>query len=73
MTASMPSRKIALDANGAALVTGSTSAFDFPTTPDAFDTTFNDEVHSSYSDAFLAKIVLDDDPPDPTSADLSPA
>ncbi|MEW6745176.1 MAG: SBBP repeat-containing protein [Planctomycetota bacterium] len=44
---------IAVDASGAALITGWTSSSDFPTTPGAYDTT-----KSGYSDAFVAKIEL---------------
>jgi hypothetical protein len=42
---------IAVDATGAAFVTGSTNSSDFPTTPGAFDTTYN-----SWSDAFVTKL-----------------
>jgi hypothetical protein len=42
---------IALDGSGAAYVTGYTDSSDFPTTPGAFDSSFND-----YSDAFVAKL-----------------
>jgi len=42
---------IALDASGNAYVTGATSSANFPTTPGAFDTTFNGVV-----DTFVAKI-----------------
>jgi len=44
-------RGIAVDASGAAYVTGFTDSADFPTTAGAFDTTFNGN-----SDAFVAKI-----------------
>jgi hypothetical protein len=42
---------IAADASGAAYVTGRTSASNFPTTPGAFDTTFNGAI-----DAFVTKL-----------------
>ena len=42
---------IAVDAGGNAYVTGFTSSTDFPTTPGAFDTTFNGN-----SDAFVTKL-----------------
>lgn len=42
---------IAVDPSGSAYVTGSTDRVDFPTTPDAFDTTFN-----GTSDAFVTKL-----------------
>jgi hypothetical protein len=44
---------IAVDASGAAYVTGLTLSSDFPTTPGAFDTTFH-----GYSDAFVVKLGL---------------
>src|SRR5262249_50685188 len=44
-------RAIAVDASGAALVTGLTWSPDFPTTPGAYDTTFN-----GVGDAFVAKL-----------------
>jgi hypothetical protein len=44
---------LALDAAGAAIVAGVTSAADFPTTPGAYDTSFNGN-----QDAFVAKLVL---------------
>jgi len=42
---------IAVDSNGATYVTGVTDSFDFPTTPEAFGTTYNGGV-----DAFVVKI-----------------
>jgi len=44
-------RGIAVNDEGAAYVVGYTSSTDFPTTPDAFDTTYNYN-----SDAFVAKV-----------------
>jgi hypothetical protein len=44
---------IAVDASGAVLVTGLTVSSDFPTTPGAFDTSFNS---TGYCDAFVAKL-----------------
>ncbi len=43
---------IAVDGNGAAYITGYTYSDDFPTTPGAFDTTFN----GGYYDAFVVKL-----------------
>jgi hypothetical protein len=45
---------IAVDASGAAYVTGWTSSSNFPTTPGAFQTTFSGE--SGDSDAFITKL-----------------
>ncbi|MDY7078198.1 MAG: SBBP repeat-containing protein, partial [Chloroflexota bacterium] len=42
---------IAVDGGGATHVTGSTDSFDFPTTPGAFDTTYND-----FENAFVVKL-----------------
>ena len=46
---------IAVDAAGAAYVTGSTWSPDFPTTPGAFDTSYN----GGYSDVFVTKLNAD--------------
>ena len=43
---------IALDGAGSAYVTGRTDSADFPTTPGAFDTTFN----GGAADAFVTKL-----------------
>jgi hypothetical protein len=43
---------IAVDANGNAYITGPTSSTNFPTTPDALQTTFG----GGYSDAFVSKL-----------------
>jgi len=45
---------IAVDAGGAAYLTGGTNSYDFPTTPGAFDRTYN----GGYSDAFVVKMGL---------------
>jgi hypothetical protein len=45
---------VALDTTGAAVVTGNTTSSDFPTTPGAYDTTFNGG--AGFGDAFLAKL-----------------
>jgi len=50
---------IAVDGAGAAYVTGYTVSADFPTTPGAYDTTFN-----GFSDVFVTKI------PTPTALDI---
>jgi uncharacterized repeat protein (TIGR01451 family) len=44
---------IAIDASGAAYVTGSTNSYNFPTTPGAFDTT-----HNGSGDAFVTKLAF---------------
>ena len=54
-TASDQARAIAVDASGAVYVTGYTNSADFPTTPGAFDTTFN----GGSSDSFVAKLSSD--------------
>ena len=46
-------RGIAVDGSGNAYVTGYTDSNDFPTTPGAFDTTYNDR-----DDAFITKILF---------------
>ena len=48
------SHDIAVDANGAVYVTGATDSSDFPTTPGAFDTSFNGG--SIWGDAFVVKL-----------------
>lgn len=47
---------IAVDASGAAYITGSTYSADFPTTPGAFQTNCSGGCPPSISDAFVAKI-----------------
>ena len=49
---------LALDGAGRATVTGSTSSFNFPTTPGAFDMTFNPGVCGPYvcRDAFVVRL-----------------
>ena len=44
---------IAVDGEGRAYVTGHTNSADYPTTPGAFDTTFNG---NRQSDAFVTKL-----------------
>ncbi|MEW6745193.1 MAG: hypothetical protein AB1486_20770 [Planctomycetota bacterium] len=46
---------MALDASGEVLLTGYALSFDFPTTPGAYDTTYN----GGYYDAFVAKLSAD--------------
>jgi len=46
---------IAVDANGAAYIVGDTDSSDYPTTPGAFDTTFNGESYYSM-DVFVTKL-----------------
>ena len=45
-------RAIALDPSGNAVVTGRTGGYDFPTTPGAYDESFNGD----YTDVFVAKL-----------------
>jgi len=45
---------IAVDASGAAYITGETSSSDFPVTPGVFDS-----IHDRYSDAFVTKLNAD--------------
>jgi hypothetical protein len=54
-------RAIAVDASNAAYVTGSTvSVPDFPTTPGAYDTSFNNsQFYYGYNDAFVTKVSAD--------------
>jgi hypothetical protein len=47
---------IALDERGAATVTGRTRTEDFPTTPDAFDRTINENDSLRSSDAFVTRL-----------------
>ncbi|MEW6747294.1 MAG: hypothetical protein AB1486_31575 [Planctomycetota bacterium] len=47
---------VALDSSGAVIVTGSTYSADFPTSPGAFDTSYNG---GSYGDGFVAKLSAD--------------
>ncbi len=47
---------IAVDADGSAYVTGDTNAFDFPTTPGAFDTTLSDYPGLAASDVYVTKL-----------------
>jgi len=51
---------IAVDGDGAAYVTGETESSDFPTTPGAYDTIFNEPVGGG-SDAFVTKISAEGD------------
>jgi len=46
---------VTVDGTGSAFVTGETDSSDFPTTPDAFDTSYNGS-HSDRGDAFVAKL-----------------
>jgi hypothetical protein len=48
---------IAVDAAGAAYVSGTTGSSDFPTTPGAFDTTFNGNGTSVFGEVFVAKLI----------------
>lgn len=53
------SRAIALDGMGHAYLMGETESNNFPTTPGAFDRSFN-----GYTDAFVAKLTMRDPMPD---------
>src|SRR5262249_13215957 len=53
-----PAGPIAVDGAGNAYVTGQTRSTDFPTTPGAFQTTFNG-FFGGYGDAFVAKLSAD--------------
>jgi hypothetical protein len=56
---------IAVDATGSAYVTGETRSSEFPTTPGAFDTSFNGgDTRGIYGDAFVVKV-------DPTGSALT--
>jgi len=57
---------LALDELGCIFIIGHTSSDDFPTTPDAFDTT-----HNGNSDAFIVKLNTIETGPDPASLILS--
>ena len=50
------SRGIAVDGTGRATVTGETTSSNFPTTPGAFDLSYNSP---TYTDAFVARLNLD--------------
>ena len=50
---------IAVDATGRAFVAGHTTATDFPVTPGAFDTTYND--NGNFGDVFVAKFTASGD------------
>ncbi len=62
------SHGIAVDKWGNAYVIGSTPSSDFPTTPGAYDTTFNGP--SIWGDVFVAKIDPDPSGPTPDPSDL---
>jgi len=47
---------IAVDSEGNVYLTGWTSAYDFPTTPGAFDSSFNGGGHEYFIDAFATKL-----------------
>jgi hypothetical protein len=51
------STSLALDGEGNVYLTGGTSSLDFPTTPGAYDRSFNGYEHSSgYADVFVSKL-----------------
>jgi len=50
---------LAFDAAGNVLVAGGTSSIHFPTTPDAYDRTYNGEYENPYPDAFISKFTAD--------------
>jgi len=47
---------IALGSDGSVYVTGRTTSPDFPTTPDAYDTSYNGDSDNSYGDTFISKL-----------------
>ena len=47
---------ISVDADGAAYIVGHTESYNFPTTPGAFDTTFNGADPDNFRDAFIVKL-----------------
>jgi hypothetical protein len=56
-------RDIAVDAGGAAYITGQTISTDFPTTQGAFDTIFNGDPEIFWADGFVAKFGSGPTPP----------
>lgn len=57
-------KAMALDANGRVYMAGETRSSNFPTTPGAFDTSYN----GGQSDAFVSKLNPEDEPPIPPVA-----